>query len=76
MWAHAATLDSSAHTLTQKDEFDARHAMGKLFPVIVKLEAPRSGSHSSRHWEQLQKDSQDMLADSNRRHLASLLSSE
>ena len=57
----------------QKDDFDVRHAMGKLFSITVKLEAPRSGADSTRHWEQLQKDSQDMLADSNRRHLASLL---
>lgn len=60
----------------QKDEFDARQAMGRLFPIMVKLEAPRSGPDSTRHWEQLQQDSQDMLAESNRCHLASLLPSK
>ena len=60
----------------QKDDFDVRQAMGKLFSITVKLEAPRSGPGSTRHWEQLQKDSQDLLAEANRRHLASLLPSK
>lgn len=49
--------------------------MGKLFSIMVKLEAPRGGPGSMRHWEQLQSDSQDLLAEGNRRHLASLLPS-
>ena len=53
-----------------------RQAMGKLFSIMVKLEAPRSGPGSARHWEQLQRDSQDLLAETNRRHLASLLPSK
>ena len=52
-----------------------RTAMGKLFSIMVKLEAPRGGPGSMRHWEQLQRDSQDLLAEGNRRHLASLLPS-
>ena len=53
-----------------------RQAMGKLFSITVKLEAPRSGPGSMRHWEQLQHDSQDLMAEANRRHLASLLPSK
>ena len=62
--------------MLQKDEFDARQAMGRLFPIMVRLEAPRGGPGSAQHWEQLQKDSQDMLAEGNRRHLANLLPSQ
>ncbi len=53
-----------------------RQAMGRLFSITVKLEAPRSGPGSMRHWEQLQQDSQDLMAEANRRHLASLLPSK